>query len=174
MTRANSPLRTGRRQAPALVLLILLQAVVAVFFVGDVAADLVADPTSFHSILEAVVVLALVLGLWQGIVQLRTVAERLRAQDRALATARGALADVVATQFQAWGLTPAEQDVGLMALKGLDISEMAELRGVAEGTVRAQLTRVYAKAGVSGRAQFAACFVEDLLAEALPGTDSMP
>ena len=33
------------------------------------------------------------------------------------------------------------------------------------GTVRAQLSSVYAKAGVSGRAQFAALFVEDILAE---------
>ena len=39
--------------------------------------------------------------------------------------------------------------------------------GAAQGTVRAQLTRIYAKAGVSGRAQFAAFFVEDLLAGAV-------
>jgi DNA-binding CsgD family transcriptional regulator len=31
------------------------------------------------------------------------------------------------------------------------------------------LTRIYAKAGVSGRAQFAAYFVEDLLGEGLEG-----
>jgi hypothetical protein len=30
------------------------------------------------------------------------------------------------------------------------------------------LTRIYSKAGVSGRAQFAAFFVEDLLGESLP------
>ena len=41
------------------------------------------------------------------------------------------------------------------------------LRGAAQGTVRAQLTRIYAKAGVSGRAQFGAWFVEDLLDEGL-------
>jgi hypothetical protein len=48
------------------------------------------------------------------------------------------------------------------------VAEIAELRGAAQGTVRAQLTRIYAKAGVSGRAQFAAFFVEDLLGESLP------
>lgn len=157
----------GRRQSAALAVLVVLQALVAVFFVGDVAADLVADPTSPHSVLEAVVVLVLIVGLWQGILQFRAVAERLRAQDRALAAARGALGDVVSAQFEAWGLTPAERDVGLMALKGLDVADIARLRGVAEGTVRAQLTRIYAKAGVSGRAQFAAWFVEDLLADGL-------
>ena len=170
MSPRRIPARQGRRSA-ALALLVLLQSLVAVFFVGDVAADLVADPTSPHSILEAGVVVVLVTGLWLGIIQLRVVAERLRVQDRALATARGALGDVVSGQFAAWGLTPAERDVGLMALKGLDVAEIAALRGVAEGTVRAQLTRVYAKAGVSNRAQFAAWFVEDLLADGLPGPD---
>jgi DNA-binding CsgD family transcriptional regulator len=79
------------------------------------------------------------------------------------------LADVIAAQFTDWGLTPAERDVGFLALKGLDVAEIAELRGRAAGTVRAQLTRIYSKAGVSGRAQFAAYFVEDLLGEGLEG-----
>ncbi|MEE2868759.1 MAG: helix-turn-helix transcriptional regulator, partial [Pseudomonadota bacterium] len=43
----------------------------------------------------------------------------------------------------------------------------AQLRGAAQGTVRAQLTRIYAKAGVSGRHQFAAWFVEDLLQDGI-------
>jgi len=55
--------------------------------------------------------------------------------------------------------------IGLMAIKGLDLAEIAAVRGAAQGTVRAQLTRIYAKAGVSGRAQFAAYFVEDLLGQ---------
>ena len=111
----------------------------------------------------AVVALALLLGLGFGAWRLRRVLERMRATDRALAAAQGALGEVIGKQFTAWGLTPAERDVALFALKGLDIADIAELRGAAQGTVRAQLTRIYAKAGVSGRAQFAAWFVEDLL-----------
>jgi DNA-binding CsgD family transcriptional regulator len=109
------------------------------------------------------------LGVAFGVMVLRQTLEDMRAQDVALATARGALADVIAAQFTDWGLTPAERDVGFLALKGLDVAEIAELRGRAAGTVRAQLTRIYAKAGVSGRAQFAAYFVEDLLGEGLEG-----
>jgi DNA-binding CsgD family transcriptional regulator len=75
---------------------------------------------------------------------------------------------VIDRQFTAWALTPAERDVAFLALKGLDVAEIAGLRGAAQGTVRAQLTKIYAKAGVSGRAQFAAYFVEDLLGESLP------
>ena len=65
--------------------------------------------------------------------------------------------------FAGWGLTGTEVDVGLLALKGLNAAEIAAMRGSAQGTVRAQLTKIYAKAGVSNRAQFAALFVEDLL-----------
>ena len=42
-------------------------------------------------------------------------------------------------------------------------SKIAELRTAAESTVRAQLTRVFAKSGAASRAQFVALFVEDLL-----------
>jgi DNA-binding CsgD family transcriptional regulator len=99
--------------------------------------------------------------------QLRLTLERLRNQERALGAARGDLARIIDAQFAEWGLTPAESDVGLLALKGLDLSEIAHLRGAAQGTVRAQLTRIYAKAGVSGRHQFAAWFVEDLLQDGI-------
>ncbi len=160
----------GRPQPLALALFLLVQGVAAVFFVGDGISDLLTDPGAPHSFFEVLVALALILGLIFGAWQLRLTLERMAEQERALDAARGALADVIDRQFTHWGLTPAERDVGLFALKGLDVAEIAELRGAAQGTVRAQLTRIYAKAGVSGRAQFAAWFVEDLLEDGLaPG-----
>ncbi|WP_051294466.1 helix-turn-helix transcriptional regulator [Gemmobacter nectariphilus] len=164
--------RKGRLQPAALAAILAVQGVAAVFFVGDALADLRAGPAAPHSVFEALVVVALVLGMGVGAWQLRVALDRLRVQDRALATARGTLAQVIESQFTRWGLTPAERDVGFLALKGLDVSEIAGVRGVADGTVRAQLTRIYAKAGVSGRAQFAAWFVEDLLDEGLPAPAS--
>jgi DNA-binding CsgD family transcriptional regulator len=158
----------GRRQTAALSLFLLIQTLGTVFFVGDVIGDLREDPTSFHFIFEAMVTAALVLGILFGIVALRRTIELLRAQEAALDVARGALAEVIEAQFQSWSLTPAERDVAFLALKGLDVSDIAELRGAAQGTVRAQLTRIYSKADVSGRAQFAAFFVEDLLGEGVP------
>jgi DNA-binding CsgD family transcriptional regulator len=159
----------GRRQTVALSVFLVIQSLGTVFFVGDVIGDLREDPTSMHFIFEAVVTAALVLGIVFGAYSLRRTIELLRAQDQALAVARGALSDVIDSQFSAWALTPAERDVGLLALKGLDVAEIAELRGAAQGTVRAQLTRIYSKAGVSGRAQFAAFFVEDLLGQGVSG-----
>ena len=163
MTASLNLLTAGRRQTAALSVFLLVQTLAAVFFVGDVIGDLRADPISGHFIFEAIVTAALVLGILFGAFALRRTIELLRAQDQALQVARGALSDVIDSQFIAWALTPAERDVGLLALKGLDVAEIAELRGAAQGTVRAQLTRIYSKAGVSGRAQFAAFFVEDLL-----------
>jgi len=158
----------GRRQTAALSVFLVVQTLGTVFFVGDVIGDLREDPTSIHFIFEAVVTAALLLGILFGAFALRRTVELLRAQDQALAVARGALSDVIDRQFRAWALTPAERDVAFLALKGLDVAEIAELRGAAQGTVRAQLTRIYAKAGVSGRAQFAAFFVEDLLGQGVP------
>lgn len=158
----------------ALSIFLVIQTLGTVFFVGDVIADLREDPASAHFIFEAIVTAALVMGVIFGAFALRRTIELLRAQDQALAVARGALSDVIDRQFQAWALTPAERDVGLLALKGLDVADIADLRGAAQGTVRAQLTRIYAKAGVSGRAQFAAYFVEDLLGEAIPAPNPGP
>ena len=157
----------GRRRA-ALSVFLAVQVLAGVFFLGDVIADAIADGRSPHLYLEALVAVALCCGLPSRPLALQRRHDQLRSQEQALAVAAGALHDVVAAQFEAWGLTAAERDVGMLALKGLDVGDIAALRGAAQGTVRAQLSRIYTKAGVTGRAQFVALFVEDLLA-GLPG-----
>ncbi|WP_244521005.1 helix-turn-helix transcriptional regulator [Allgaiera indica] len=121
--------------------------------------------------LEVVFALGLAAGTAFGVYELRRSHDLLLSHETALASASGALADVIAAQFEDWGLTPAEKDVAMFALKGFDLSEIARLRGAAQGTVRAQMAAVYAKSGTSGRAQFAAFFVEDLLAGKVGGPD---
>lgn len=167
MSVASTSYSAGRRHTIALTIFLIVQTLGALFFVGDVIGDLREDPTSGHFIFEALVTACLVLGIVFGAVALRRTVEVLRAQEEALEVARGALGKVIDRQFKAWTLTPAERDVGFLALKGLDVADIAGLRNAAQGTVRAQLTRIYSKADVSGRAQFAAFFVEDLLGEAI-------
>ncbi len=167
MSNGATGLFIRRRRPVALAFFLIVQSLAAVFFVGDAIADIMEGDVSAHLYFEMLVALALALGVGLGAVALRQTLEEMRAQEAALASARGALGDVIAAQFTDWALTPAERDVAFLALKGLDVAEIAELRGRAAGTVRAQLTRIYAKAGVSGRAQFAAWFVEDLLGEGL-------
>lgn len=174
MTEIPDVRTAGRRQTAALTAFLVVQSLGAVFFVGDVVGDLLEDPASIHFIFEAIVTAALVLGVIFGAFALRRTIELLKSQEQALDVARGALGSVIAAQFQAWALTPAERDVAFFALKGLDVAEIAELRGAAQGTVRAQLTRIYAKAGVTGRAQFAAFFVEDLLGSGVAVAEGGP
>ena len=69
-------------------------------------------------------------------------------------------------QFEHWELTHAEKEVALLLLKGLSLKEIATLRNITERTARQQATTVYGKAGLSGRAELSAFFLEDLL---LPG-----
>lgn len=66
-------------------------------------------------------------------------------------------------QFDRWKLSPAEKDIALLLLKGLSHKEVAAVRGVGEATVRQQARTVYRKAGLSGRHDLAAFFLEDLL-----------
>ena len=76
----------------------------------------------------------------------------------------GALADVIAEQFKNWDLTSAEVEVAWLTIKGFTIAEIADLRGTKEGTIKAQSTSIYRKAGVNSRAQLLALFVDDMVA----------
>ena len=145
-----------------------LQAIAASFFLVDVIADTRAEGPGSHVIAEALAVLALCAGVLFGALELRRLLRRTRRQDEALAVAAGALADLVQQRFRDWGLTDAERNVALLALKGFDSNEIAGLRGASPGTVRAQLAQVYAKAGVSSRAALVSLFFDDLL-DGLPG-----
>lgn len=67
-------------------------------------------------------------------------------------------------QFSAWNLTAAEQDIGLLILKGLSHREIAALRGTSETTVRQQAQSIYQKANLPGKRAFSAYFLDDLFA----------
>jgi DNA-binding CsgD family transcriptional regulator len=93
-------------------------------------------------------------------------ADRWRAEARE--TLRG-LGKAIDDQFQRWGLSPAEQEVALLLLKGLSHKEIASIRDTSERTVRQQAASVYKKSGLGGRAELSAFFLEDLL---LPSSEA--
>lgn len=76
--------------------------------------------------------------------------------------------DLLAERFAEWGLTRAERDVALFAIKGLSTAEIAGLRQTSEGTVKAQTAAIYRKAGVTGRPQLLSLFIEDLMRDDSP------
>lgn len=101
------------------------------------------------------------LGAWQA----KRMIEQARRDAETLLIARGEVADLLGMRFQQWRLSEAEAEVALFALKGCEVAEIATLRNVAEGTVRAQLTSIYSKSGVSSRHGLLGLFFEDLIEE---------
>lgn len=164
-TATTRRIRADKRRASALAVVLAVQALAAVFFIADVGQDLVWNGLTPHSLLEAIVAAALILGTAFGALQMRQVLNRIRQAETAMSIASGALFDLIEARFREWGLTPSEAEVAMFMLKGLDIADIARARGAAQGTVRAQMTKVYAKAGVSGRGQLTSLFIEDLLVD---------
>ena len=157
------PATRGGGPTAVVALVVAIQALAAVFFLADALGDVLQDGVSGHVAIEALIAFALVAGVVLGAWHMRTLLAEARRREDALAIASGALAEHVDHRFDDWGLTSAERDVALFALKGCDIGEIARLRGSAQGTVRAQLSQVYAKAGVTSHAALVSLFFEDLL-----------
>lgn len=91
----------------------------------------------------------------------QTEAERWRREAQDLLRGLGAAID---QQFARWQLSAAETQIAQLLLKGLSHKEVAAVRGVGEATVRQQARAIYTKAGVQGRHELAAFFLEGLLA----------
>jgi len=153
-------------------LFFVVQAICAVFFVSDIIvniAGLRSRPVTwqFRELLEIFAATGLVLGTVLGSVVIRRADQRRLKVEAQLRAASGAFAEVLEERFVEWGLTPAEADVALFAIKGLSTQDIAQMRATSEGTIKAQCNAIYKKAGVNGRYQLLSLFVEDLLAEAL-------
>ena len=95
-----------------------------------------------------------------------SLAERRAERDRLRADAEHALAGLgkaIDAQFDSWSLTPTEREVAVLLLKGLGHKQIAGQTGRSERTVRQHAVSVYGKAGLSGRAELAAFFLQDLM-----------
>ena len=79
--------------------------------------------------------------------------------DRVLAE----IGSSIEREFQKWHLTAAEREITMLLLKGMRLKEIADARGTSERTVRQQAQTVYKKAGLVGRFELAAYFIEDVM-----------
>ena len=77
-------------------------------------------------------------------------------------------------QFQEWGMTAAEQEIGMLILKGLSHKEVARLRGTSEATVRQQAQAIYHKSNLPGKTAFSAYFLEDIFSPEVMVEDLTP
>lgn len=78
------------------------------------------------------------------------------------------LAKAIDQQLTKWNLTTSEKEVAFLLLKGLSLKEVADIRNTSEKTARVQSIAIYSKAGLAGRAELSAFFLEDLLLPAQP------
>ncbi len=160
---------------------LIVVALLAIIVVGNLV-DIVfdyADGASFaHMGLELILAITsfiliamLSLNIWQQ----KSSNKRLKAEIEAIsntennkvpaevAAARHSLAKVIQDQFTTWSLTATEEKVAMLLLKGLSFKEIASVRSTSEKTVRQHASSLYKKAGVSGRHEFSAWFIEDYL-----------
>lgn len=159
---------------------------IAALALADLASDVVEGAGALHLALEATVTaLALVGAALEGSLLLRSVhaarvesaalrkeldqtqrdAARWASESRALI---GGLSAAIDEQLALWGLSEAEKETALLLLKGLSHREIGEVRGVGEATARQQARALYRKAGLDGRHDLAAFFLEDLLSPRQP------
>ncbi len=144
-------------------IVVALQSMAALFFTIDVLNDASKSEGMAHLAIEGLAVAALLVAIVVGAYQIRSLVLAARQDELAVALARGAASELIQLRFAQWKLTRAEADVALFALKGCDVQQIAELRGAAEGTVRAQLTRIYAKAGVRSQSSLIASFLDEMI-----------
>jgi DNA-binding CsgD family transcriptional regulator len=102
-------------------------------------------------------------GIILGAAYIMRLIREARIREASVAVARGAMSRILSQRFVEWGLSAAEADVALFALKGCTVAEIAYMRAAARGTVRAQLSQVYAKAGVSSQPMLMSLFLEELM-----------
>ncbi len=125
---------------------------------------------ALYELIEVSAALGLLIGATLGAMMLRQTLQSHAKMEMQLRAASGAFMELLEERFQAWGLTPAEKDVALFAIKGMNTTEIAGLRGVSEGTIKAQTNAIYRKAGVSGRTQLLSLFIDELVD--LPQTET--
>ena len=163
--------RSFGRKRTLLIGVLVLQVLCILFLATEAALDIVGieleDLLGTRDLLEFAVVAALILGAVFVGTEIRALLRRQKAMEHQLMAASGAFQELLEKHFEDWGLTASERDVALLAIKGLSIAEIAEMRQTAQGTVKAQSNKIYSKAGVSGRPQLLSLFIEELMADGL-------
>ena len=152
-----------------LILFVIVQVLCAGVFLWDLLTTVLGTRTTplswrTREALEIAASLGLILGVGFGVRSITQLRADARKDAQKIRSLSGALSDVISDQFKLWELTSAEAEVAWLTIKGFTIAEIADLRGTKEGTIKAQSTSIYRKAGVNSRAQLLALFVDDMVA----------
>lgn len=156
-------------------------AIVLTVIVVMVTTDLITDAREgvrwWHLLVEATIAFAALVGivlLLRGSFALRrSLAEEKKLSSQLQLEAENwrsqakkyveGLSQTIDSQLTSWKLTQSEKEIAFLLLKGLSLKEIAEIRKTTEKTTRTQSISIYSKAGLAGRSELAAFFLEDLL-----------
>ena len=144
--------------------LIGVQTVCALVFLWDVVHDL-REPISdsWHIVPEAMASVALLIGIGFEVVYLLHLLQRKASLERSVGMASAQIQDIIQFHFDTWKLTASERDVAALMIKGLSISEIASVRGSADGTVKAHLNAIYRKSNARNRAEVLSHIMDALI-----------
>jgi DNA-binding CsgD family transcriptional regulator len=150
---------------PKLVIaLIGVQTACAILFLWDVVQDLQeGDLASWHIVPEALASVALLIGIGFEVIYLLHLLQRKASLERSVGMASAQLQEVIQSHFDSWKLTASERDVAALMIKGLSISEIAAVRGSADGTVKAHLNAIYRKSNARNRAEVLSHIMDTLI-----------
>lgn len=156
-------------------------AVVLLAIIVLVATDLITDLSEgvqlWHAVVEGAIAFSALIGIFlliRGSVALKhsLVEERRLSSQLQLEAGKWrsqskkyleGLSQTIDAQLTSWNLTSSEKEVAFLLLKGLSLKEIAEIRKTTEKTARTQSIAIYSKAGLAGRSELSAFFLEDLL-----------
>ena len=147
------------------------------FFIADVvfdvfSIDLIQLHWVSHTQIEVMFTLLLAVTLIFFVQNIRQLLAKQKQFETSVAVASGELTQVIQRYFELWQLTPSEAEVALLLFKGFSAQEIADLRSTKIGTVKNQSSIIYQKAQVKNRNELFAIFVEDLIGELAPTSDS--
>lgn len=155
----------------------MILATIVVMVTVDLVTDFFQGVTSWHLLAEGVTALVALAGIFlllrdtytlrQSLSEERKTSSALQAEAEAWRSQSRnfleGLSHTIDGQLSNWSLTHSEKEVAFLLLKGLSLKEIADIRKTTEKTARAQSIAIYSKAGLNGRSELAAFFLEDLL-----------
>jgi len=160
--------KTKSFEIKSLAIAFVVIGICALFFLLDISADIfqIDIETAWvdHTTIEMISTISLAFAMIVIGRQIRRLLREHRDAAASVKVASGELLSVIAAKFDVWQLSPSEGEIALLLIKGFSAQEIADLRETRPGTVKSQSSAIYQKAGVKGRNELAAYFVEDLLA----------
>ena len=120
-------------------------------------------PWVLHEIFTLMTLVGLCVGMYFIIRSYRLAANNTRYLAKQLDAATGAFQSGINGYFEQWGSSEAEKDIALFTIKGMTISEIAEIRRTKQSTIKTQSSAIYRKTGVASRSQLVSLLIEELL-----------